>query len=135
MASSPVLFPEIVSTGAPQEPTRGITPRTEAEVLKADGRASSVKLAAAARRKAMNQLAREAQLFALRLVRNPKYRAQLERDLETRLVDPAIEKMLWAYACGQPPKVQQLNINSNGESGAAGSNVYVIKRVIVKGNR
>ncbi len=47
-------------------------------------------------------LKEQARLLAKELVTNKHYLAQLKKDLKTRNVDSAIERMLWNYAYGMP---------------------------------
>ena len=56
----------------------------------------------------------EARIFALRLVRDPVYRAVLLRDWRARKLHPAIEQMIYAYAWGRPP--ERIELGRIGES-------------------
>lgn len=59
---------------------------------------------------------REAQLFALQIVRDPEYRKALLTCAKARVLPPAIEAMLWHYAYGKP--AERLELGRIGDTEA-----------------
>lgn len=68
----------------------------------ARGRPKGIKKSGGRQRGTVNRVTAEVQKAATELVDSPKYRAKLKRDLESRVVGPAIEQMLWYFAKGKP---------------------------------
>lgn len=56
----------------------------------------------------------EARLFALQIVRDPRYRAKLMSQAQAGLLSSAVETMLWHYAFGKP--VETVEVGRIGES-------------------
>lgn len=55
----------------------------------------------------------EARMFALSIVRDPEYRKNLLIYARARMLPPAIEAMLWAYAYGRPVERVDVNVSQD----------------------